>query len=286
MEQESPSIESIFDFIYLDNTKIRSFYAQLTGSGAITSRKNTSATSDDSTAEFSGSIPAVATAKSTFKNTAGLGSEDIFDASVTMPREMIDRLDELGFVNRDIDPEILGNLLLIEGRLSIVDVSVIKGFIEPTANFMASSMPNTTSSHKKKKDEFNKLMTPMLQFIKEVPYALEGKLLVDTGHTGENDIPLCDEIWMTLSRSEMINSAHDINFKHGEFMSGKWYVLGVLDAVPFDGFTYHTEKNELRDLISQTTGMLKEQFGRPNNAFGMTPIAIFRVLKSQQQQNK
>ncbi|BCX74796.1 DUF6414 family protein [Acinetobacter sp. Tol 5] len=281
MEQESQSIESIFDFIYLDNTKIRSFYAQLTGNGAITSRKNTSSTSDDSTAEFSGSIPTVATAKSTFKNIAGLGSEDIFDASVTMPREMIDKLDELGFVNRVIDPDNLGNLLLVEGRLSIVDVSVIKGFVEPSIDFMKSSMPNLTSAHKKKKEEFSKITQPMLQFVREVPYALEGKLLVDTGGKDSKGIPLCDEIWMTLSRSEMINNAHDINFKHGEFMSGKWYVLGVLDAIPYDdGFTYHTEKNELRNLISQTTNMLKEQFGRPNNAFGMTPVAIFRVLRS------
>lgn len=46
MAQELQSIESIFDFFYLDNTKIKSFYAQLTGNGALASFKNTSNITD------------------------------------------------------------------------------------------------------------------------------------------------------------------------------------------------------------------------------------------------
>ncbi|UNW05939.1 hypothetical protein MOV98_09155 [Acinetobacter variabilis] len=66
-----------------------------------------------------------------------------------MPREMINRLDELGFIHRELDATQLGSLVLLEGRLSVVDVSVIKEFMEPATDFMVAAMPNITDSHKK-----------------------------------------------------------------------------------------------------------------------------------------
>ncbi|MDS7926161.1 MULTISPECIES: hypothetical protein [Acinetobacter] len=278
MAEELQDIKSIFDFFYLDNTKIKSFYAQLTGNGSLATFKNTSNITDIRKFEASGGVPGVANGKGGTDHSASLGSEHQYDATYTMPREMINRLDQLGFIHRELDENQLGNLVLLEGRLSVVDVSVVKEFMQPAADFMLGTMPNKTEAHKRKKAELEKSLKPAFSFIKEVPYALEGKLLVETGELGENNIPFCLEVWMTLSRNEMSNAGLDINFKHGEFLSGKWYVLGVLDAVPFDKFTYHTEKNEMKELITQTMTMLKEQFGRPDTAFGMTPIAIFRVL--------
>lgn len=279
MAQELQSIESIFDFFYLDNTKIKSFYAQLTGNGALASFKNTSNITDIRKLEAGAGIPTVANGKVATDHSASLGAEHQYDATHTMPREMINRLDELGFIHRELDAGQLGSLVLLEGRLSVVDVSVIKEFMEPAADFMIGTMPSITDSHKKKKAEMAKALKPALKFIQEVPYALEGKLLVETGEFREDGVPLCTEVWMTLSRNEMSNAGLDINFKHGEFMSGKWYVLGVLDAIPFDDFTYYTDQNEIKSLVTQTMTMLKEQFGRPSVAFGMTPIAIFRVLR-------
>ena len=73
----------------------------------------------------------------------------------------------------------------------------------------------------------------------------------------------------------------DLNFKHGEFLAGNWYVLGVLDALPFDDFTFETDPNEFRDGIVNMVKMIKTIVGRPSTAYGITPIAIFRVLKPQ-----
>ncbi|MCU4481343.1 DUF6414 family protein [Acinetobacter ursingii] len=279
MAEKLQDIESIFDFFYLDNTKIKSFYAQLTGNGALASFKNFSNITDIRKFEASVGVPSVANGKGATDHSASLGSEHQYDATHTMPREMINKLDELGFIHRELHENQLGNLLLLEGKLSVVDVSVIKDFMKPASDILLSSLPSATKQEKEQKAILEKTFKPAFEFIKEIPYAFEGKLLVDTGEYGENDIPYCSEVWMTLNRKEMINDGVDINFKHGEFMSGKWYVLGVLDATPYDNFTYHTQKNEMKEMISQTMGMLREQFGRPNLAFGMTPIAIFRVLR-------
>lgn len=272
MAQESQSIESIFDFFYLDTLKINSFYAQLTGNGAITSRKNTSNTVDDTTGEFSGSVPTIATAKSTFKNSAGLGSEDVFDASVTMPREMIDRLDELGFINYELNENQLGNLLLLKGKLGVVDVAGMKDIIDPAIEFGIGQMPDAKPSDKTAKNNLKKIIAPVTTFMKAIPFALQARFF--------NEGNMSEEVWMTLSRTEMMNSVHDLNFKHGDIMAGEWYILGVLDAIPNDQAVKIQETNEINVMVEAFTKMMKEQFGRPSTAFGMTPIAIFRILRS------
>ncbi|MFX4647043.1 hypothetical protein ABTB84_20015, partial [Acinetobacter baumannii] len=52
-----------------------------------------------------------------------------------MPREMINRLDELGFINRELNDDMLGNLVLLEGRLGVTDIGVVKELVEPALNF-------------------------------------------------------------------------------------------------------------------------------------------------------
>ena len=271
MAQELQDIESIFDFFYLDKLKINSFYAQLTGNGAITSRKNTSSTSDDMTSEFSGSVPTIATVKTSYKNGAGLGSEDIFDASVTMPREMMDRLDELGFISFDLNEEQLGNLVLLKGKLGVVDIAGMKDILDPAIEFGISQMPDSKPQEKTAKNNLKKLMNPLVAFMKGIPFALQARFF--------NNGNMNEEVWMTLSRSEMVNSVHDLNFKHGDIMAGEWHVLGVLDAIPNDQERIIHSSNDVNEMVETFTTMMKEQFGRPASAYGMTPIAIFRVLK-------
>ncbi len=271
MAQESQNIESIFDFFYLDTRKINSFYAQLTGNGALTSRKSTNSKNDEQINEGSLSLPTVATLKTSVKNTAQIGYEDNFDASQTMPREIIDRLDELGFISYELNIEELGNLVLLKGSLGVVDVAGMKDIIDPALEFGIDQMPSQKPSEKTAKNQFKKLLAPAVAFMKAIPFSLQARFF-NKGDTNQ-------EVWMTLNRSEMFNSVHDLNFKHGDLMAGEWYVLGVLDAIPHDQDRKIPDSNEVNSLIEEFTKVMKEQFGRPSTAYGMTPIAIFRVLK-------
>ncbi|MEB5475989.1 DUF6414 family protein [Acinetobacter pollinis] len=270
MAQESQNIESIFDFFYLDTRKINSFYAQLTGSGAISTRKNISMTLDEKTSEYTGNIK-VASGKWGAKNNSGLNSEDLFDASVTMPREMIDRLDELGFINYDLNENQLGNLVLLKGSLGVCDVASMKEVIDPAVQFTMDQMPSLKPSEKTAKNQLKKMMDPLISFMKAIPFALQARFF-DKGDFDK-------EVWMTLNRTEMFNDINDINFKYGDIMAGDWHVLGVLDAIPNDQSIKVTESNEINEVVENFTKMMKEQFGRPTTAYGMTPIAIFRVIK-------
>ena len=282
MGQALPNTESIFDFFYVDTLKIKSFYAQLTGNGALTSLKHTNQVADARVLEATVGIPTVAGGKGGNTHTANRGSEHQYDASPTMPREMIDRLDELGYIHRELSDDMLGNLVLYKGTLGVVDVGVAKDLVEPALNLHLKELLAGNQQQKNSANEIKKNLKDMISFVKSIPFAVEARLLVSTGEKNESGVQLANEIWMSLSRDEMVGSPHDLNFKHGEYLAGELYVLGVLDAVPFDGLTFETEDNELREGITALTKMMKETMGRPATAYGLSPVAIFRVLKPKQ----
>lgn len=273
--QDSQDIKSIFDFFYIDNPKIKSFYAQLNGLGSLNTLKSTSQIGDTRKLEASVGMPAVTGGKVGNDHTVNTTSEHLYDGIPTMPREMINKLDELGFIQRELDPSNLGNLVLVEGYLNITDIEVMKGVIDPTIKFMLNNMPNITNAHKERKKNLESTITPLVDFMKNVPFALSCNLFVpyDSGDLVQ--------VWMSLSREDMSTVIHDINFKHGEKLAGKWYVLGILDAIPnsLDSSNITLPSTgEMEQFKSAMSEMMK-MFGRDNEAYGMTPIAIFRVLK-------
>ncbi|MCA4780482.1 hypothetical protein IF090_12790 [Acinetobacter towneri] len=278
MAQDSQNIESIFDFFYLDNPKIKSFYAQLNGLGALNTLKNTSQIGDTRKMEATVGVPAVTGGKMANDHTVNTTSEQLYDGLPTMPREMINRLDELGFIQRELAPENLGGLVLVKGYLNIVDIEVMKAVIDPALHFALGSMPNTTSAHKNKREEFKSSTKPIVDFMKNIPFALSCNMFVPS-ESGD-----LTQVWMSLSREDMPSFVHDINFKHGEKLAGMWYVLGILDAIP--------NSMDVSDVVLPNIGEMEQfkkamsemmkMFGRDDESYGMTPVAIFRVLKAKQ----
>ncbi|MCK4089671.1 hypothetical protein HCY66_06170 [Acinetobacter radioresistens] len=276
MAQDSQNIESIFDFFYLDNPKIKSFYAQLNGLGALNALKNISQIGDTRKMEATLGMPAVTGGKMANDHTVNTTSEHLYDGIPTMPREMINRLDELGFIQRELSPENLGDLVLVQGYLNITDIEVMKGVIDPTIQFSLNSMPNTTAAHKDKRKKFEETLRPVIDFLKNVPFALSCNLFVPPEEGDE-----LTQVWMSLAREDMSSVIHDINFKHGEKLAGKWYVLGVLDAIPnhMDESKITLPNSGEMEQFKKAMSEMMKLFGRDDHAYGMTPIAIFRVLK-------
>lgn len=228
-------------------------------------------------------VPTVTGGKMGSDHSVNTTAEHLYDGIPTMPREMINRLDELGFIHRGLKEEFLGNLVLLDGRLGVIDIAVTKELVEPALNFYTKDLnkQNTQDSRKLAK-EIKENQKDIMTLFKGVPFGLEAKLLQKTGvEDKETGIPFSDEVWMTLHRDEIVGSPVDLNFKHGEFLAGEWYVLGILDALPYDEFTFETTPNEFRDGIVSMIKMIKTLVGRPQTAYGITPIAIFRVLKPQ-----
>lgn len=279
MAQDSQNIESIFDFFYLDNPKIKSFYAQLNGLGALNTLKNTSQIGDTRKMEATVGVPTVTGGKMGNDRTVNTTSEQLYDGLPTMPREMINRLDELGYIYRELTPDNLGALVLLKGYLNITDIEVMKGVIEPTMKFTFNNVPTNSGAERAERKKLQEQMSPLIEFIKNIPFALSCNLFVK--NEGDNSLT---EVWMSLSREDMSSNIHDINFKHGEKLAGQWYVLGVLDAIPtsLDTNSNILPNNDEMDQLRKAMSEMMKMFGRNDGAYGMTPIAIFRVLKPKQ----
>lgn len=279
MAQDSQNIESIFDFFYLDNPKIKSFYAQLNGLGALNTLKNTSQIGDTRKMEATVGVPTVTGGKMGNDHTVNTTSEQLYDGLPTMPREMINRLDELGYIYRELTPDNLGALVLLKGYLNITDIEVMKGVIEPTMKFTFNNVPTNSGAERAERKKLQEQMSPLIEFIKNIPFALSCNLFVK--NEGDNSLT---EVWMSLSREDMSSNIHDINFKHGEKLAGQWYVLGVLDAIPtsLDTNSNILPNNDEMDQLRKAMSEMMKMFGRNDGAYGMTPIAIFRVLKPKQ----
>lgn len=275
MVQELHDIKSIFDFLYLDNTKIKSFYAQLTGLGALTNVKENDEVNIIQNKDAGIGVPSVATAKIAHQEGTKRAGERLYDAIPTMPREMINRLDELGFIERGLSEKTAGKLVLLKGKLSITDIGSLKDLIEPTLNFEAYERAKSERSSSKQKAVLKQIQEeykPGIDIIKVIPYALEATL-----HIGN------DTVWMTLNRDEMVGNPHDINLKHGNMLYGDYYVLGVLDAIPHDEQEIASVENELKNGVKTFVNELKMMIGRNPESYGITPIAIFRVIRSNKQ---
>ncbi|STY79417.1 hypothetical protein [Moraxella catarrhalis] len=275
MAQELPNTELLFDFLYVDTYRIKSYYAQLTGRGALSLLKMSDNTSTTQLKEATLGVPTVGGGKLSFNALTNQLSEHSYDPMPSMPSDVINRLDELGFIERDLTVDNLGNLVLLSGKLGISDISLLKDVSDALLKQLAEEKSSLETNPKKRKQVYEqeiKANKHIFDFLKQIPYSLEARLILGD-----------DEVWMTLNRDEIIGSAYEINFKHGDFLSGEYYVLGVLDATPNDDYQSPIIQTQFKLAMTTMVQDLKNLLGRPSTCYGITPVAIFRVIRANKQ---
>lgn len=81
----------------------------------------------------------------------------------------------------------------------------------------------------------------------------------------------------------MTTSADDLSLKHGDNIAGQWNILGILDATLEDPSEEEADLKPYTNVgmaISELQNMLRLQFGRPTGSYGITPVLIFRSIRS------
>ena len=87
-------------------------------------------------------------------------------------------------------------------------------------------------------------------------------------------------VWSTLADGGLTTSTGDLLLKHGALIAGKWNMVGVLDAVP-DAMASPAPVQEFEGYMKaiQVLGdIARPLLGRPKDAYGMTPLLIFREV--------
>lgn len=276
MAQESQSTDSLYDFLYVDSDRASTLITQLYAPGVITSIKRISSESEKSTKSGGISIPAV-NGKLSVEDAINQTQEKSFDASWSLPINLLDKLSELQLIKTGVEDQKLGKIVLVRGKMRLFDIS----FFQKSLPFVRNVMLNEVKANSKANA---KIKADDLEIAPGMTFGLIGHLLDVVPNTLQVDFmdDKGNNIWMTIDRENFTVNPDDISLKYGEGIPGEWFVLGLIDALP-DHMYEDVEKidfpeHPMKDGFSGLIGSIQEFAGRPQYAFGMTPLILFRKI--------
>lgn len=280
MEQESQAIDSLYDFLYVDRERASSLTAQLYGPGVVTNVKQITTDADKST-KGAGFDVKIAKAKASVEEAISRTQERHFDASWSLPINLLDKLSESGLIHNGLNGERLGSTVLVQGRMRIFDISMVQKAMPFLGKVFQNEQPKLPPKAQKKRndsiDDFNIAPGITLGMARDlldvIPNTLQVDFIDEKGHT----------IWMTINKDYLTINPDDMALKYGGTIPGTWYVVGLIDALPEP---YENESllpvfpdNAIKDGLTSMLDAIKGMAGRDNNAYGMTPLIIFRTIK-------
>lgn len=262
MDQDSPSTEFLYDFLYLDRARASSYFAQVFDHGVLVGSKSSTGVTSSSAATAGVSAHIVS---GDIKTQDGImeSIEREFDASWLLPLNVIERLSELSFIGRGLEHVPVGRLSLIRGTLNIMDMKLLKDLWEPVSEMVTKDL-----SHAQQQATKRELRTI-------------GKILEKLPPTAQMVMQCSDGLaWSTLRPDSVVVNIDDLSLKHGGCIAGEWHCLCVVDADPDGEFTPEpmATGSDLFDAVISMLDGIRKAVGRPANAYGVTPVAIFRAI--------
>lgn len=274
MAREVQPTASLYDILYADRGRLSSYLAQIDPNGVITGYK-TSTTDGSSVGSELGGNAAVASAKVRHNLENKELAERTFDPAAALPVEVINRLDEYGYIHRDLATAAVGGLVLVKGRLMLRDFShfpaswpLVRKAL-PLKNIAADANASIQGNSKVTVSEVESFIKYLID---NIPQPIQ--------MTFES---FGSFLWSTLSQDGFIVSPIDIFLKHKTIVPGEWYVLGIIDAHPD-----HAGESEatpslgggVTDPFHTMAQDIRAIFGRPESNYGISPLVIFRQVNT------
>lgn len=286
--------DSIFDFLYHDARRVGSFLAQFDDAGHLQqitqSESAGKGISRGVKMSAGGGVEGLGSAQLGFERGPSEGGSEtsarIYDPLWANARALLDYLQEKDLIVRDISSARIGQFVLVPGKLEIMDLSMLRLVWEDatikrllTASQEEEVQPNRhhrrVQNRKGKKDK-DTLPTDMevgLTFMKVLPHSIQAHI------RGEVNA------WCTLLDSGLVGSMDDLLLKHGVQIQGFWQTLGILDALMDEEESDNETDKHTPDiqsvggnLLNNIAPIARQLLGRPPNAYGLTPILIFREV--------
>lgn len=302
-EQGALESGSVFDFLYHDVRRVGSFLAQFDDSGHLQQVTQAEGSQRGAKRSWRASISAdflgLGDGEASLERGPRAGgfetAERIYDPLWTNACTLLDFLEERSMLQHDLTSARIDQFVLITGSLNILDLPMVKDIWEvPILRKMILSTatppalpPGATSAqraaHKQQAELAKNGYEAVIQVLKFLPHAVHAWLQTRDGNYA----------WSSLRDDALIVSTADLLLKHGASISGTWSMLGVLDALPEAKPGENFTPNVLPDPAAALNPMLAEnpmsqilvllspivrQLGRPNQAYGLTPLLIFREI--------
>lgn len=283
MASEEPTTEYLYDFLYVDRQRISWYFSQIDPQGSPTEVRTLQETVAGHTT--SGNV-SVGLAKGELGNSDSSANsvESRYDPQWLLPLVVIERLHEDRFIAEQLSNASMGKLVLLRGSLDVIDVRLLQEIWEPikqaiqlqnSANLeVPGSLPRNERRRLQRiqdemKNQQDAELDYTLQIIRHMPHAVQMTFKTDEGVA-----------WACLEPRHMTTPPGDLALKHGTHVDGSWNLLGVLDARPDET---PQEKlppaKDIRGAMAQLSLLVRSLLGRPETAFGVTPVMLFRAIK-------
>lgn len=268
MDQDSPNIDYLYDFLYVDKTRMGLYFAQMFDGGVLTGSKTTQQNSETNASNFTGNA-GVAKAGMSQNSLILEAIEKQFDTSWSLPLNVIEALDETGFIERKLSSVPTGKIVLIKGTIAVLDIKMMKEMWAPMKDLVVGEA-KTTHKNKTELAITRSLYDSIGGVLSKLPECVQ--LFIKTE---EEELA-----WTTLLPQNLTINPDDLGLKYGANIEGEWHLLGILDARPDNGVS-ESKMNINLDMFTGTMQLMngiRSSFGRPNSAYGVCPIAIFRAI--------
>jgi hypothetical protein len=293
---DPPIVDALYDYVYLDRIRIAAYAAQLDDNGVLSQLKRQTSAGDETKIEGKVDLQ-VAGVKQGDSAKSSSAIEHLYDASWSVPLDVLALLDKNGLVNDGLDGTKVGQLVIIRGDLELVDIRLLRDLWAPIFELWSHneseavkalqkqvnsivSAPNTRVQKKQLTaaaaearatvDSTSVQMGRVLKILEKLPHAL---------HASLRDPVSGEKIWMSLDPTNLTTNVDDFALKHGASIPGDWSVVGILDAFPDpDRSTPEVSGAAIHDIMRFVTDFMQNLLGRPAAAYGLTPIAIYRTV--------
>lgn len=261
---------SVFDFLYHDPQRINSFLAQFDDNGHLTQvvQKAGKKVGNANAGQVTGrvGVPLVAGGDANLSTSTTESAERegqrTYDPIWANALLLLEYLNDQGYINRHLPNANMGQFVLVKGDLWVLDLGLMKEIFGQQAfqGFLASSAQLPVDQQA--------MISMLIPLVSVIPHVTQAVLVSPSGMT-----------WSSLNPAGLTMPVPDLMMKHGFSIAGKWNVLGVLDATP-DKKAPPTPPN-LGPYVAALLGLapaVRPMMGRPADAFGITPLLIFREV--------
>jgi hypothetical protein len=216
----------------------------------------------------------------------------VYDPLWSNALTLLDFLSNAELLQRDLSQAGVGQIIHAKGSLTLLDLSLVgklwnKG---PFRQLIADGMAPTENRNERRTKGNQHLrkkaseIDVFIEVINEIPHTAQAFIKPEKGNP----------IWCGLRETGLIAPASDITMMHGPAVAGEWIVVGILDARPDTAIAEQPDEKMMADIgVSIATGrgvaggltmmlapLVRQLVGRPDEAFGVTPLLIYREVST------
>lgn len=280
---DQPENDSVFDFLYHDAQRVGSFLGQFDPSGVAHSRKRANqvskATSDQSSGNLSVNV-GVAKGQIGDQGAISAGSqqsaETTYDPLWANARAFLDYLTQRNLLEDDLYGARIGQFVLFKGALSVIDTGVMKKAYNLPFFRRAVGINDAAA---KGKPGVKAAPANDLEFAFEMLGILPHQAQASIASPSAS-------VWASLKDESLAISTADLLLKHGVTIPGEWAIVGILDAQPdivtdLENPEFGSDAAGAIALLMRVIAPIARRIlGRPEDAFGVTPLLIFRQVEA------